>query len=336
MSQQGTISRTGSADAEGACGSSSSRGPCDLTVIVLTFNEELHIARCLASLDGLPRRILVVDCYSSDRTREVAASMGAEVLTHEWSSHAGQFNWALDNAGIDTTWVMRLDADEVAMPGLVETLRRVLPCADESTAGFTLNLRRYFMNRWLRHGALYPIRLLRIWRVGKGRCENRWMDEHVEVGGRIEHLAADFADWTLHDITRWTAKHNEYATKEAIQLLSSQIDAQASRADGPSLGSQAKAKRWLKNRVYARLPLGMRAFAYFGYRYFLRLGFLDGWPGLVFHVLQGFWYRFLVDVKVYELRLEMQERRQSLAEVVRTKYGLEIAPVVSTSSGKVD
>ncbi len=300
--------------------------PCDLTVLILTYNEKLHIERCLASIVGLASRVVVVDSFSTDGTRELAASSGAEVVTHSWTNHTAQFNWALDNLGIDTAWTMRLDADELAMPDLAASLRRVLPKSDSSVAGYTLNLRRYFFGKWLRHGALYPIRLLRVWRTGRGRCENRLMDEHVVVEGAVEHIDADFADWTLHDITRWTAKHNDYATKEAYELLTLEAPTNRTFIEPVNQSWHARVKRRIKGTVYVRLPLGLRAIAYFIYRYFVRLGFLDGWPGFVFHFLQGLWYRFLVDVKVYELKQKLRTDRRSLAEIVHADYGIQVEP----------
>ena len=217
---------------------------------------------------------------------------------------------------LQTAWVMRLDADEVVTSELVQELTARLPLVSASVAGITINRRIHFMGKWIRRGGIYPMRTLRVWRTGHGRCENRWMDEHVLVKGGIEHVDADIADINLNDITWWVTKHNRYASREAIDLLVAEQTRSAVDEDA-TMSRGARAKRWLERAVYARLPLGFRALAYFAYRYFLRLGFLDGWPGLVFHSLQGLWYRFLVDVKVDELRTTMAERNLSLAEVVR-------------------
>ena len=151
------------------------------------------------------------------------------------------------------------------------------------------------------------------------------MDEHIKVQGEVRHIDADFADHNLNNITWWTNKHNHYATREAIDLLMLEMRQNEPSENNANMSKNARIKRWVKKKIYNRLPLGMRAFSYFIYRYFIRFGFLDGWPGLVFHVLQGLWYRFLVDVKVYELRQIMAVRGQSLEQVIKEEYGYDIS-----------
>ena len=293
----------------------------NLTVVVLTFNESIHLARCLNSIAQIASRIVVVDSGSSDNTCDIARNFGADVFVNPFINYANQFNWALDNTNIGTEWVMRLDADEIVTPELSLALQENLPVSPMDVNGYTINLRRIFFHKWLRFGALYPIRFLRIWRADYGRCETRWMDEHIKVLGEVSHIDADFADYNLNNITWWTNKHNHYATREAIDLLLIESNESQLNDVNVNMSKNALIKRWIKKNIYSRLPLGVRSFCYFFYRYIIRLGFLDGWQGLVFHVLQGFWYRFLVDVKVYELRMLMIERKQTLAEVVKCEYG---------------
>lgn len=295
----------------------------DLTLIVLTFNEEKHLARCLQSLRGLAKRVVVVDCFSADGTLEIARSNGAEVVQHAWVNHSVQVNWALDNVPIESQWTMRLDADEVVTPELAAALNRELPRCPDTVMGLTVNRQIHFLGRWIRHGAIYPLRTLRVWRTEHGRCENRWMDEHMVVPGEIAHVDADIADINLNNVTWWTAKHNQYASREAVDLLMHR-NKRDEVADTAQLNSQARMKRWTKQKVYARLPLGLRALLYFLYRYVLRLGFLDGWQGIAFHFLQGFWYRFLVDVKVHELETLMRKGGLTLEEAVRREFEFEI------------
>lgn len=298
----------------------------ELSVIVLTLNEEVHIRRCIESAYVVAARVVVVDSGSTDRTCEIAKSLGADVFSNPFSTHARQLNWGLDHAGIATRWVMKLDADEYLTPELEALLPAVLAQAGEATSGFTLNLRRVFMGKWLRHGGLYPIHLLRIWRFGHGRCEERLMDEHVVVQGGVEHIDADFADDNLNSLTWWTDKHNRYASKEAVELLNLQYHFMptdsAARLRG---GQQAGVKRWVKEVVYARLPGGFRAFAYFFYRYVIRLGFLDGQAGTTFHVLQGFWYRYLVDAKVAEVKRHMREQDVDVRVAMERVLGVKVA-----------
>jgi hypothetical protein len=201
----------------------------------------------------------------------------------------------------------------------------VLAGTNQATSGYTLNLRRIFMGKWLRHGALYPIHLLRIWRFGQGRCEERLMDEHVVVQGAVQHLNADFADDNLNSLTWWTDKHNRYASREAVELLNLQFHFMPhDPASSPSGGKQAGVKRWVKEVVYARLPGGFRAFAYFFYRYVIRLGFLDGQAGTAFHFLQGFWYRYLVDAKVAEVKRYMREKDVDVVVAMERLLGVRV------------
>jgi len=295
----------------------------DLTVIILTFNEKKHLGRCLQSLRGVARRVVVVDCFSTDGTVAQAQAQGSEVVQHAWVNHSVQVNWALDNVPIDTRWTMRLDADEVVTPELAAALNSDLSGYPDSMMGLTVNRQIHFLGRWIRHGGIYPARMLRVWRSGKGRCENRWMDEHMVVQGEIAHVDADIADINLNNVTWWTDKHNHYASREAVDLLMNRRQGVEATATA-RLNFQAGMKRWLKLKVYARLPLGLRALLYFLYRYFLRLGFLDGWQGFAFHFLQGFWYRFLVDVKVHELETLMRVQGLTLEEAVRREFGYKI------------
>jgi len=297
----------------------------DLTVLVLTLNEERHIQRCIASVRGLAARVVVIDSYSIDNTCKIASLNGAEVLKNTFTSHAQQLNWGLEHAQISTAWVMKLDADEYVTPQLSVVLKVALDAASDDVAGFTINLRRYFMGKWLRHGALYPLSLLRVWRIGRGQAENRLMDEHVVVNGKVSHLDADFVDENLNTITWWTDKHNRYASREAAEMLRNAKEMSNHVGTAGNIGGAAKAKRWIKVRIYARLPAGIRALLYFIYRYFLRLGFLDGWQGFVFHVLQGFWYRFLVDVKVAEVQRHMRESGDTLEQSIEKVLDIKVS-----------
>lgn len=280
----------------------------DLTIIILTYNEDLHIERCIRSVQGLTQQIFIIDSFSTDRTVEIAESLGAKVWQHEFVNYAKQFQWALDTLPIETEWVMRLDADEYPEPELVDEIRQRLASLPDEITGINLKRRHIFMRRWIRHGTRYPLILLRIWRSGKARIEQRWMDEHIILlEGRSITFEHDFSDHNLHDINWWTAKHNRYATREAIDILNRRyrlfpMDDAVVREKSLS---QAGLKRIVKERVYNFLPAFFGPFLYFLYRYFIRLGFLDGKEGLAYHFLQGFWYRFLVEAKVMELDREL-------------------------------
>jgi glycosyltransferase involved in cell wall biosynthesis len=275
-----------------------------LAVIILTFNEERHIARALSSVAGIASELFVVDSFSTDRTVELARAHGATVIPHEFINYAKQFQWALDNAPISADWIMRLDADEVIEPDLAARIRDELPRLPDHVAGVNLKRKHIFLGRWIRHGGRYPLVLLRIWRRGRGRIEDRWMDEHIILsGGGTVTFDGGFTDHNLNDLTFFTDKHNKYATREAIDVINQrrrlfQRDVELMAEEG---SRQAAITRWIKEKFYNRIPYQISAPAYFLYRIVLRFGFLDGKEGIVYHGLQGLWYRFLVGAKVDEL-----------------------------------
>lgn len=276
----------------------------DLAVVILTHNEGRHIARALESVSAIASQVFVVDSFSSDNTVELARAAGAIVLQNRFTNYARQFQWGLDNAPISAKWIMRLDADEIIEPDLVNEIINKLPTLPDDVAGVNLKRKHIFMNRWVRHGGRYPLLLLRIWRRGQGRIEDRWMDEHMVVwGGRTVTFEGGFSDHNLNDLTFFTDKHNKYATREAIDVLNQRLDLfprdQAVNSESTSL--QTALKRFAKERIYNRLPFTFSATAYFLWRYIFQLGFLDGRSGLVYHFLQGYWYRFLVGAKLMEL-----------------------------------
>ena len=218
---------------------------------------------------------------------------------------------------------MRLDADEFIEPDLAREIMECLPDLPSDVVGVNLDRKHIFMDRWIRHGGRYPLRLLRIWRHGHGRIEDRWMDEHIVVwGGRTVTFKGGFADWNLNDLTFFTDKHNKYATREAIDVLNQRLGLfpRDEALNAKSASWQASTKRWAKERIYNRLPFTVSTTLYFLWRYVFQLGFLDGRSGLIYHFLQGWWYRFLVGAKIMELEkaiAHLSDKREILAELSR-------------------
>lgn len=275
-----------------------------ITAVILTHNEDMHIARAVASARQICSDVVVIDSFSTDRTVELAEAAGARVLQNPWVNYARQFQWGLDNGGVETRWVLRLDADELIGSDLAARINAQLPGIAADVAGVTFDRRHIFMGRWIRHGGRYPLRLLRLWRTGQGEVEDRWMDEHVLVsGGRTVHMKGEFDDASLRDIAFFVTKHNGYAAREAIDVLDQRYNlfGRVDDLTAQNSGWQAGFKRFVKQKIYNRLPFGTGPFCYFLFRYFLQLGFLDGRSGLIYHFMQGFWYRFLVDIKLVEL-----------------------------------
>ncbi|WP_240485213.1 glycosyltransferase family 2 protein [Acinetobacter soli] len=275
-----------------------------LAVVILTYNEEMHIERAIKSVQSIASEIFVIDSGSKDATVKIAQKNGATVLYHPFINQAKQFNWALDNAPITASWIMRLDADEIIEPDLALEIQQKIPQLDANIVGINLKRKHIFMDRWVRFGGRYPLILMRIWRTGYGRVEDRWMDEHVVISsGETTTFDGGFADHNLNDLTFFTDKHNKYATREAIEVLNHkyQLFNQDKSLNSDSTSFQASFKRNIKEKIYNKLPFTLSAFAYFMWRYIFQLGFLDGRSGLTYHFLQGYWYRFLVGAKIMEL-----------------------------------
>ncbi len=291
----------------------------DISVIMLTFNEERHIRRALTNARKFAKDIFVVDCFSTDRTCEIAEEMGAHVYRHEWENYSKQLAWALKNLPLRTEWIWRQDADEYLTDELIDEIEQTLPKTDDSVGGYTAPCLRKFMGRYIKHG-IVPLILLRLVRTRCARVENKMMDEHMQVTeGSVKGLKNAFFDDSLMTLTEWTQKHNGYATREAADLLCTEygvgIDTKATAASGAHTAS-VRAKK-LK---YTKLPLFWRAFAFFVYRYFFRLGFLDGKEGFLWHFLQGFWYRSLADAKVFELKKRFGFDKEKIKQYLIDTY----------------
>lgn len=285
-----------------------------ISFVILTYNEELHIERCIRSLQAFAKEIWVIDSFSTDRTLEIAESLGANVVKHEFENQAQQFNWAIMHCDIRGSWIWRVDADEYISEDLGRKVADAIATCSADVNGIYVNKAIVFKGRKLRHGGWYPAPQIKVIRRGFGESENKVMDEHLIItSGRTIYVDGDQTDENLHDLTWWTDKHNRYASREALNMLQMQygMDADAHGVAARLFGNDAERKRWLKVR-YARMPLFVRPFLYFFIRYVLKLGFLDGKEGFIWYVLQGFWYRFLVDAKIYEMKKQLGFDKESI------------------------
>ena len=276
------------------------------SIIILTFNEEGNIRRCLDSINDFTDDIIIVDSFSTDATLKICADYGCRIYQHKFVNQAIQFNWALDNLPLERPWILRLDCDEVLTTKLKQELVKLAATCDRDVTGIYLNRRMYFMNRWLKHGGLYPHYILRVFRRGAGRYEEKTEEHFVLTAGRAICATNDFLeDNRQNTLKYWLKKHDDLSDGEIKDTL---LETQDPNQDlKESLFDNKVARtRWFKIHVYVKSPLYLRAFLYFVYRYFVRLGFLDGIPGLIFHVLQAFWYRFYIDARIYEARSNWQ------------------------------
>ena len=290
-----------------------------ISIIILTYNEEKNIEACLKSVCDFAQDIFIVDSFSTDRTLEIVKEYTDKIFQHPFETQAKQFNWALENLVVKADWVMRLDADEYVTKELKDELYEKLLTVLPEVTGLYVKRRVYFMRRWIRFGGYYPIWLLRIWRNKKAVCEERYMDEHIAITeGKVNFLENDIVEENQKDLHMWIEKHNFYSIRETIDLLNLKYKFFTSNGVTPDFfGTQEQRKRWLKKSFYSRLPLFIRTFLYFIYRYIFRLGFLDGKEGLIWHFLQGCWYRFLVDAKVYEIEKRTLKENKMIQEVIK-------------------
>jgi glycosyltransferase involved in cell wall biosynthesis len=276
----------------------------DVAVIVLTYNEELNLGQALDSVTGWAKEIFILDSFSTDGTLEIAKRYGCHITQHKFENYARQRNFALDDLPIRSEWVLFLDADEWLPDALKQEISSTLETSPQVN-GYYLNRRLIWMGRWIRRG-YYPSWILRLFRRGQGRCEDREVNEHLIVEGPTTQLAEDFIHEDRKGVTDWIAKHNRYATLEAQTLLAAR-ESSYQEIDARLGGTQAQRKRWLRHRVWNRMPPLIRPFFYFLYRYIVKAGFLDGRQGFIFHFLQALWFPMLIDIKYLELR--MQSRR---------------------------
>jgi glycosyltransferase involved in cell wall biosynthesis len=282
--------------------------PHAVALVILTYNEEVNIEDCLKSVTGWAGEVFVLDSGSSDRTMEIAKKFTDNIVVHPFSGYADQRNWALDHLPFAHEWVLFLDADERLSPELKAEIPGALAAAGPETEGFYLKRRLIFMGRWICHGGYYPTWILRLFRHKAARCEDRSVNEHFFVRGLAAKLEGDLIHEDHRDFYHWIAKHNRYAKLEAEEQLKREVSGHEQLEDkSPEMrvsfwGSQAERKRWLRDRFWNRLPPLLRPFLYFAYRYFFRMGFLDGRQGLIYHFLQGLWFPFLIDTMYLEMK----------------------------------
>lgn len=291
-----------------------------ISVIILTFNEELHIERCIRNVQLFSKEIFIVDSFSSDQTVLIAKKLGVKVFQHKWeNNYAKQFNWGLDNLPINTEWVLRLDADEYLTKELIAEIQTKLPNLEESISGIVLNRKQNCFGSWVN-----PLELIRIFKYGNGQCEERWMDEHIVLNsGKTIHFDHFFLDDNMNTFSWWINKHNGYSIREAIDLLDLEFNLAGTVKILDGIGEEASEKR-MKKLKYAKAPLFWRSFFYFLYRYFFKLGFLKGKEQFIWDFFQGLWYRTLVDAKIYEIKKHCGTDTDKMKVFIKENYQIEI------------
>lgn len=285
-----------------------------ISVIVMTHNEEANIGSCLETIVDWADEIFVVDSGSTDRTVEIATKYHAKVFQHPFETYSRKRNWAQTNLPIANEWVCHIDADERVSPAMLAELRKCFAdkSIDQHINGLVVRRLIVFEGKCIKHGGIYPTYTCRIFRRQFGRCEDREYDQHFLVEGQTLTLEVDLLEITATSLFLWTARHNQWAQLEARQLLSGSREQNPQFIKPRLFGTPIERRRWLRHRLYGNSPLFLRAFLYFIARYVLRGGFLDGIPGLIYHVLHGFWFRFYVDACCYEM---LRRKKLELSEV---------------------
>lgn len=278
-----------------------------LSVVILTYNEEKNLPKCLNSVSAFNCPVFVLDSFSTDKTADICERYGAYLFQNKFETHTRQWEYALRHLPIKSEWVLGIDADQEILPDLVTEIKATLASSSPDYDGYYLKRRNYFLGKWIKHGGYYPRYQLKLFKRASVFLDpGELMDHHFYVRGKTATLKNDFVENNLNeDISFWSQKHIRYATLQASEEFNA-----TTSAKGRFWGNQDERRIYLKN-TWNRMPLFIRPCMYFFYRYFIQLGFLDGKTGLVFHFLQAFWYRFLIDAKIYELRQKQASRERS-------------------------
>ena len=274
----------------------------NITALIITKNEEIHIERCINNVKKLVSDVLIIDSFSNDNTIEIAKKLNIKFIQNKFINHAKQFNFGLSQLSQDTDWVLKIDADEILTSSLIAEIKNKLPQLDKNINGIYIKRHLVFQDTLIKYGRLSPVRLLRLFRFQKGKCDNRWVDEKIKVEGKTVQFKEYIIDQNLKSLSEWIRKHDRYSSAEALNYLLIKYNPLFNNIEQSQLNFETLNVVSLKSRnLYVKLPLIIRVFIIFFYRYFFCLGFLHGKAGLIYFFLQSLWYRILVDAKILEV-----------------------------------
>ena len=271
--------------------------------IILTFNEEQHLPRLLNSIAQLNAPIFILDSGSTDDTLKIAKSFSANVKYHPFENHPKQWDYALKNFEVQTPWIIGLDADQMVTPELLELLINFDDETYHNVEGIYFNRKNIFKGKWIKHGGYYPKYQLKMFRYGIGYSDlNENMDHRFIVTGNTTiwkkgHILEE--NLKENEIRFWIDKHNRYSDLVANEEIERMENLRKQPIKPKLFGDPYQRTAYLKS-LWWKLPRFFRPFIYFTYRMTFQLGFLDGKTGILFHFLQGFWFRLIVDVKIAE------------------------------------
>jgi len=289
-----------------------------ICAIILTKNEEIHLERILEQLSKLMNNILIVDSGSTDQTFEIAKKYRCDFIFNKWKNHAAQFNFGIKSLKNKYSWIIRVDADEYFENSdlLAQLVNRIKNGQYKKTNGISFYRRIYFLGYRIRYGGVFPISVVRLFRSGYGLCEDRWMDEHIVVSGKIIHEDLTIIDDNKMGFEFWLKKHIGYAKREAIEMLFIKYGLN-SKNEKFKHSLHTSIKRKIKENYYSKSPLFFRAILYFFYRYLIRLGFLDGKEGFLYHFFHAFWYRMVVDMFIHRVNSLVKKRDINIKNAIK-------------------
>ncbi|MDB5145701.1 MAG: hypothetical protein JWQ66_4414 [Mucilaginibacter sp.] len=290
--------------------------------IIITYNEELHLPRLLLSIKQLEAAVFLLDSGSTDNTIEIAEASGAVILQHPFENHPKQWYYALKNFSIQTPWVICLDADQVVTNELKAYL---LDFKDENyrhVNGIYFNRKNFFKGKWIKYGGYSPIYLLKMFRFGIGYSDlNENMDHRIIVPGKTIIWKDGYIleeNLKENNISFWINKHNRYSDLVAQEEVERMQHMRSQTIKPGFWGSPDERTAWLK-QLWWQLPRYVRPMLYFIYRMFFQLGIFDGRTGIIFHFLQAFWFRLIVDIKIDEI-LQKNAKTSSKRETAPLKF----------------
>ncbi len=280
-----------------------------LIVVILTYNESIHIERAIKNVINWADKVIVLDSYSQDDTVDIAEKLGAEVIFRKFDHYKNQRQYAIEYCKNLTDWMLFLDADEYLLDATKTEISMLLGNNDD-TVGYYIAFRFIFMQKWIKYGGYYRCYILRLFQPQTAILDDA-INEHIVVNGKVKKLKNDFVDHNLKGIEFWTEKHNRYTNLEAEYLWTAKTENIKSK--NLRFNIQVERKKWIRQNIWNHLPLLLKPFLYFIYRYFFRMGFLDGKEGFIYHLLQGGWRYFLVDVKYLEMKAknEITDKKQA-------------------------
>ncbi len=272
--------------------------------IILTHDEEIHLPRLLNSICNLNAAVYILDSGSTDQTIPIAQQFGAQIRQFPFSNHPQQWHHALEHFDIRTPWVIGLDADQILSTELNQLLLDFKDKNYSNIDGIYFNRKNYFKGKWIRHGGYFPFYQLKMFRADKAISDlNEGMDHRFIVNGKTliwEKGCLIEENLKENNISFWINKHNTYSNLLAKEEIERKLFLRKQILKPLFWGNPDQKRAWLK-KLWWQMPLFVRPALYFSWRYIFRLGILDGYQGFLFHFLQGFWFRLIVDVKIREM-----------------------------------